>query len=594
MGRFVPKVGQFHPPLPATALFPQVVDHLYFRGHAVLDELLDGLRCFHHAGPNGTDRSGVLFRMLTRRLESLADPNDLGNALSVIVAELISIEGRGPDGRLVPEKLADTWGDSVASVLERLLTTACPEGCRHRPDNPVTRNELFRFVSAFAPLRMHEVLACHELPQRLPLVDYLVNELGGLDESIGALVCVQHLFGSTVPLVLALAGDRIPAGGVFILGKPYSTNQAALWKLRSLGYHVHSGSSSYGGATEYHADADRYIESFLTRAVRWLDHARHATGRRILLIDDGGRAIRRLHAAPFRDVLPRFACVEQTRCGIRALDGIDLETPVVNVAESRVKLNHESELIAESVKTELLKQLHELRAAGVALGSRVLVIGYGAIGRAVAQAMAADSFKVGVYDTHRQQRTAALADGFAVEDDLHPALGEYNVLIGCTGRAVLDFDDYRRLRDGAVLASASSSDVEFRAWQLRTFAGVSSARHRFVDEFNLVYERYQGRPLYLGDLDDPCHFLYVIRFEGKTFFLLNGGFPVNMDGGVDPIAASRIQLTRGLLYAGAVQASRTRAAGLHELSPAAQDKLLARYLALSGGAAREEGRCEAA
>ena len=77
----------------------------------------------------------------------------------------------------------------------------------------------------------------------------------------------------------------------------------------------------------------------------------------------------------------------------------------------------------------------------------------------------------------------------------------------------------------------------------------------------------------------PCFSLYRIGDEDHSFYLVNGGFPVNFNGGVDPIRPSRIQLTRSLLLAGAVQASHTKRAGLHDLSQNAQKLLMEAYSA---------------
>ena len=374
---------------------------------------------------------------------------------------------------------------------------------------------------------------------------------------------------------------------MFILGKPYSTNHATMWRLRQLGYSVHPGSAEFFGIGEYHEEADRHIASLLMRCLRWVESQSLPSDRRILLLEDGGRAIRMLHSPLFRDVVSRFVCVEQTRRGIRELDNMDLEVPVVNVAESRVKLEDEAPIIGESVRRELLRQLSKLRATGVSHGRRVLIVGFGAIGNAVAQTMTQADFQVMVYDADSRQREFARAAGFAVESDQRLAMSSNDIIIGCSGVSVMDFADYALLRDGAVLASASSSDIEFRSWQLRSIAQSFSATYRYVDDFNLVHERFKDRLVYLGDLDHPCHFLYVVRYRGKQFFLLNGGFPVNMDGSIDPIAPEVIQLTRGLLYAGAVQASTEVTKGLRPLDEHVQSTVLDRYRSIRGDGSRE-------
>ncbi len=79
----------------------------------------------------------------------------------------------------------------------------------------------------------------------------------------------------------------------------------------------------------------------------------------------------------------------------------------------------------------------------------------------------------------------------------------------------------------------------------------------------------------------PCFSLYRVSRGGRRFYLINGGFPVNFDGGVDPIVPEKIQLTRSLLYLGALQASYSQQPGLHDLDGRLQRMLLDAFTAAS-------------
>ena len=80
----------------------------------------------------------------------------------------------------------------------------------------------------------------------------------------------------------------------------------------------------------------------------------------------------------------------------------------------------------------------------------------------------------------------------------------------------------------------------------------------------------------------PCFSLYAVPQNGRTFYLVNGGFPVNFNGQVDPIGAAEIQLTRGLLFLGAVQAGCEQAPGLIALDGERQTWLWDSYRQLMG------------
>ncbi len=569
--------------LTSDAIFRTLLENLYFHQQWLVETIAYELLQYHHDGVSRDGRSSRFLNVLTERLLVNREAKDLPNALAVIVADIFADYASEEDGQLSAKRIEHDWGPNVASLLNYELWREASPCSRSRPRNPVTENELVRHVSVFAPRRMAALLDGQVVPPALPLIDQLVKEIGRVDASIGAFVCVQHLLGSTVPLVRAIASDQIDREGIFILGKPYSTNYATMWVLREqYGWFVHPGSARYSGLMDFHFEEDQDIESLLMKCVRWTTSRGCLGKKRVLLMDDGGRCIRRLHERDFSDVVHRFTCVEQTRRGIYELSGMNLITPVVNVAESWGKLKHESPMIAESVCQCLLQQLDLLRSGGIEVADNALIVGFGAIGSAVANALRNRNWEVAVFDSNREKCATAAQTTLRVESDLRTALSQASVVVGCTGRYVLEPAQYGWIRDGAVLVGASSADSEFTCRYLRAYAESFSALYRHVDEFNLVHERYGNRMLYLGDVDHPCHFLYVIRYQGKRFFLLNGGFPVNMTGEADPIAASRIQLTRGLLYAGAVQASGTDKSGIQELDNELQRRVFSDYVALSG------------
>jgi hypothetical protein len=405
----------------------------------------------------------------------------------------------------------------------------------------------------------------------LPVLDHLQRQVGPVDRSTAGFFGLQHLLGSTATLIDTVVRGRITPSGVFLLGKPYSANRDVVKFLSDCrGYYVHPQSLEQPLGRPNDDQMDDRIKSVLNSCRRWLGERGDAAGpgNRMLLIDDGGRAIRMLHTAEYEDICGRFACVEQTRAGIRAIEDIDLRIPVVNVAESWVKLEHESPMIAESVNCELIRQLVAMENACIQTGHTALIIGYGAIGRAVSRELTRQGRDVFVYEPDASRRASAEKEGFPLYDNLHEALAQGGLIVGCTGRAVLNYSDYDRIADGAILVSASSADIEFRGWQLRPQAVPLGRPQSWRNAGSSLND---GAP---RETDThPCFCLYMIRSKGRSFYLVNGGFPVNFTGEVDPIEPEKIQLTRGLLYCGAVQASRSFIPGLHKLDDAMQHVL---------------------
>ncbi len=414
------------------------------------------------------------------------------------------------------------------------------------------------------------MLHSHLNPQ-MPVLNELRARRGAVDGTIGMFMGLQHLFGSTASLIDTIANDRIAPQDVFLLGKPYSTNPQVMRFLEiARGYWVHPDST----AQMVDVENDRLLDSRIETVFHAIEHRlRNRRGNqpsRVLLIDDGGRAIRLLHSDRFAAIRPLFTCVEQTRCGARVVADLSLEVPVINVAESWVKLEYESPLIAESVTYELTKQLAAMHRAGIENGARALVIGYGSIGRAVSAVLRDSGHDVAIYETDAGRRVAAFHDGFDVCHMLRPALERGGIIVGCTGLPVLDHEDYRHIGDGAVLISASSADVEFRAWQLRR-QGENLGRPQAWDKLSGSGSTHDMRTQH------PCFSLYRIQQQQRRFYLVNGGFPVNFDGGIDPIEPRKIQLTRSLLFLGALQASRTFTAGLFDLDSDGQHQLMNLY-----------------
>jgi hypothetical protein len=403
------------------------------------------------------------------------------------------------------------------------------------------------------------------------MLDYLANRIGRMSDATKSLFCVQHIFGSTASLITQLAEGLSPEG-VFVLGKPYSTNALVLEFLRErCGYSIHPES--------FRQSLDEPGDKVLSGKIRWLlDECRqwllrndNAPRMRAVLIDDGGKAIRLLHEPEFDDVRHHFSCVEQTRRGIMELEGVDLEVPVVNVAESWVKLQHESPLIANSVLNELFKQLQLLKSSGIHVRREAMILGYGAIGRAVAVELRRQGqWNILVYDPEQAKVRAARDDGFRTVASLREALPGSGLVVGCTGKTSLVEADYEYIRPGAVLVSASSSDIEFESWKLRQRG---TALGRLVGAQAPPEEAASG-------VEHPCFSLYRVQWDDRHFYLANGGFPINFDGSIDPIEPGAIQLTRGLLYAGAVQASNEVEPGLHPLESHSQDLLLHHFQTL--------------
>jgi S-adenosylhomocysteine hydrolase len=110
------------------------------------------------------------------------------------------------------------------------------------------------------------------------------------------------------------------------------------------------------------------------------------------------------------------------------------------------------------VKIELFRELVAIESGGIRLGRNALIIGYGAIGRRVAARLRGCGFVVSVFDPSQILRDLAIQEGFAEATELRGILPGAELVVGCTGTAVLDLPDYGQIADGAILVSTSSWD----------------------------------------------------------------------------------------------------------------------------------------
>ncbi|MGK3989284.1 NAD(P)-dependent oxidoreductase [Sorangium sp. So ce136] len=399
----------------------------------------------------------------------------------------------------------------------------------------------------------------------LPVLDAMAHTLSADVDLEGCfLVASVHLLHDTDAVLRKLEGWGLDPRRAIVFGKPYSTNLRVVAGLLERGYTVHS--SSYlmderiplGRALEAAA-----LESLTATVERW---AKEGGGRKILLADDGGKLIRIAHDH-FRELAGVFSSVEHTSRGIFELERTDLCMPVVNVARSWAKLNVESTYIGESVDVQL-----ERRVGRLDPNTTALVVGYGAIGKAVAICLRRRGMEVLVHDP-------ALKD--SAGEPYERLLARADLVLGCSGRTTLDEVHWPYLKSGAVLVSCSSLDLEFAAWKIR--AAPRPAELVVVrDDLDLEFGSLGGRQMFLGDPDDPSHYWYCARLAGREVNLLNGGCPINFTGAAVSMPHTRSDLTVSLLLSGIAQASNEQRIGLVPLGDAAQELLVGMHLRAVG------------
>jgi S-adenosylhomocysteine hydrolase len=364
-----------------------------------------------------------------------------------------------------------------------------------------------------------DTLAFPRLPVLERVLDSVIKRHAGLLDGF-TVVAVQHLLETTGSLLESLFRLGLRPNRTYVLGKIYSTNRGVARALAEKGVNVClSGPPERWG--EYSERMRQDVNCMWGSVVKSVQSEKP---RGIIVLDDGGHAVAATPDAPLKGL--EIRAVEQTSSGLRRINTPNAAegAPVVpittvQVAASAAKTLLEPDLISEAVFRRV-RQMDGV--AGLTCG----VAGTGHIGSAIARGLQERRSRVIAFDT---EPANVRVDGVTVAFKLRELFRAADVIFGCSGVDVLEGSSWWSGLEGSkVLASCSSQDHEFRS----------------------VLTAYNAHAQVDNALRDVCYPLG--RGELR---ILRGGFPVNFDGSSESVPARDIQLTRGLLLAGVVQAA---------------------------------------
>jgi adenosylhomocysteinase len=188
----------------------------------------------------------------------------------------------------------------------------------------------------------------------------------------------------------------------------------------------------------------------------------------LLIVEDGGYLVPRLH----RDGSPLLArvigAVEQTTKGLRATEKWGAEVgaardltghlrfPLLSIPDSQIKLEVEPPLIGLNV----INCIQALEPALSLPGLRVALFGLGTIGMEVFSRLHSMGALVTGFDLEDKRRTKFRMKGGELASSAAEAARGKKLLIGCSGTQSITADVIANLQHGAYIASASSDRVE--------------------------------------------------------------------------------------------------------------------------------------
>jgi adenosylhomocysteinase len=301
-------------------------------------------------------------------------------------------------------------------------------------------------------------------------------------------IILQHILPTTVEFI-----DRV--NSVYpvdlIISITYSTDQKTVEVLRSKGYSV-----------LVPPDINYMLNSLWKDVTAVMAKSSHP----VVLQEVGG------YFANWTDEFAKFpqfkGCVEDTKNGLwryqAAAQQKPLAVPVLSMADTALKRVEDS-LIGDACVYSLEKVMRS-QLASILDGLRCGIIGWGNIGKSAAAAFKGRSAVVSIYDINPVVNMLAFGRGYYPQP-LAQLLSESDIVMGCSGRRSVRVADINDIKQGAILSSASSKNIEF---DLAGFA-------ELCDIQDLTPS---------GDRVCPVE-KYTVKASGKSFYILDHGTPID-------------------------------------------------------------------
>ena len=135
-------------------------------------------------------------------------------------------------------------------------------------------------------------------------------------------------------------------------------------------------------------------------------------------------------------------------------------------------------------------------------GKNCLVIGYGKVGRGIAIDLKHRNAHVQLYDNDAIQRVRADGHGYDVVHNLDQ-IENCDYVFCATGSGSLGSEEFKRVKDGCFISTATSSDEEFQDGALNGFSKLSMGRESGL----FRYESANGKSFYLVNDGKAANFL---------------------------------------------------------------------------------------
>lgn len=325
-----------------------------------------------------------------------------------------------------------------------------------------------------------------DITGQMKVLRELTKETSNIDNTHS--IILQHILPTTIEYI-DLVNSVYPVD--LVISIVYSTDVPTVKYLRDKGYNVLVPQSIDYMKNELWKDIAKILES---------------SKNPIIFQEVGGYMAKWTHELSKYNVLK--GCVEDTKNGLwsylDAQNNGGLKLPVLSMADTALKRVEDS-LIGDACVYSLEKALRT-QFASTLHGIRCGIVGWGNIGKSCAEAFEGKNSIVSIYDINPIVNMLAFGKGYDPMP-LSQLLSECDIIMGCSGRKSIRVADINDIKNGALLCSASSKDIEI---DLKGFSKICD-----IEDLSPV-----GKGLC------PIE-KYTVRETQKYFYVLKHGTPID-------------------------------------------------------------------
>ncbi len=388
------------------------------------------------------------------------------------------------------------------------------------------------------------------IPLRLPMIQHVVEKYkGGQPLKDHNVLMVQHMLGQAYPQINGYKQLGMDPKQAIFVGIPYHKNEEVEQAVaKSFGVDVRVPPRDMD-------ELYRAIEKGVDDVV-----AQHKkNGKPVLIVCDGPHA-RDYFKKTYPELSGAVRFTEQTAFGDRPEYRDDKSMRVVSYARTDLKQKKEAKFIGQAVARAINAVLTQL---GTGYEEKpVLILGYGSIGQATAEALGGDRAKMYIYDPYltAEQEAHAKANGYTVVKDPKSISAGKFMMVGCSGHLSIAEEQIMSSEPNAIYVSASSKLVEIDMRKLKELATDAEGRVRKV---------------LAAEVNDQQTWHYWLK-DGTIRTVIADGLPANFND-INSVPPEFIDMTMSLSLAAAVQAVGGGSLGYDSLNAADADELVTLY-----------------